>query len=82
MRAGWAYFASFPETGQEFEKLARTKLAMPLLSIGGEKANGELLGSQARLVGSDVTVVVVKDSGHWLMEERPRETTAALLKFF
>jgi pimeloyl-ACP methyl ester carboxylesterase len=28
-----------------------------------------------------VTVIVLKDTGHWLMEERPQETTAALLKF-
>ena len=54
---------------------------MPVLSIGGEKANGEALGRQVKLVASDATVMVLKDTGHWLMEERPEETTAALLKF-
>jgi pimeloyl-ACP methyl ester carboxylesterase len=54
---------------------------MPLLSIGGEKANGAALAQQARLVGSDVTTIVVEGSGHWLMEERPHETMDALVKF-
>jgi pimeloyl-ACP methyl ester carboxylesterase len=34
-----------------------------------------------KLVASDVRVVVVKNSGHWLLEERPVETTKALLEF-
>lgn len=37
--------------------------------------------SQMKLVATDVTVVVLKDSGHWISEERPNETTDALLKF-
>jgi pimeloyl-ACP methyl ester carboxylesterase len=81
MRAGWAYFVSFPRTADEFEALSRTKLTMPVLSIGGEKANGAALAEQAKLVGSDVTTVVLKDTGHWLMEERPQETMDALVKF-
>jgi pimeloyl-ACP methyl ester carboxylesterase len=33
------------------------------------------------LVASDVTVVVLKGTGHWVSEERPKETTEALMKF-
>ena len=54
---------------------------MPVLAIGGEKANGELLGRQMRLVASDVKVVILKDTGHWVLEERPEETIDALVKF-
>jgi pimeloyl-ACP methyl ester carboxylesterase len=54
---------------------------MPVLAIGGDKANGVALGEQVRLVATDATVVVLKDTGHWLMEERPKETTDALVKF-
>ena len=32
-------------------------------------------------VAADVTVMILKDTGHWLLEERPKETTDALLKF-
>ncbi len=81
MHAGWAYFANWPKTAKDFEQLSQTKLAMPVLSIGGEKANGEALGQQARVVATDATVMVFKDTGHWLMEERPKETMDALVKF-
>jgi pimeloyl-ACP methyl ester carboxylesterase len=81
MRAGWAYFVSFQQAATDFAGFGRTKLTMPVLAIGGEKANGELLGRQMKLVASDVTVAVLKNTGHWLMEERPEETTEALLKF-
>ena len=81
MQAGWAYFVSFQKAAEDFAAFARTKLAMPILAIGGEKANGVALGRQAKLVGSDVTVVVLKNTGHWLMEEQPQETSKALLNF-
>jgi len=81
MRAGWAYFVSFPQAAKDFAELSQTKLPMPLLVIGGEKALGEVLGEQAKLVASDVTVNVLKDTGHWVLEERPKETTDALEEF-
>ena len=37
MRAGWAYFAAWPETAKDFAEMAKTKLTMPVLSIAGEK---------------------------------------------
>jgi pimeloyl-ACP methyl ester carboxylesterase len=81
MRAGWAYFVSFQQAAKDFAIFARTKLPMPLLTIAGDKSMGDVLGRQAKLVGSQVTVIVLKDTGHWVMEERPQQTTAALLKF-
>jgi pimeloyl-ACP methyl ester carboxylesterase len=81
MRAGWAYFVSFQQAAKDFAQLAQTRLTMPVLSIGGEKSLGEALARQMTLVATDVTVVVLKDAGHWLLEERPKETTEALQKF-
>jgi len=81
MRAGWAYFASFQEAAKDFAQLSKSKLTMPVLAIGGEKSLGNALGEQMKLVASDVTVVVLKDTGHWVLEERPKETTEALKNF-
>jgi pimeloyl-ACP methyl ester carboxylesterase len=81
MAAGFAYFASFPRTAAAFAELAKTRLTMPVLSIGGEKSLGVELGDQARLVAEDATVLVVKSAGHWLMEEQPKETMAGLTSF-
>ena len=81
MHAGWAYFVSFLQAAKDFAQLSQTKLTVPLLTIGGEKSLGDALGQQARLVATDVTVVVLKNTGHWVLEERPKETTEALQKF-
>jgi pimeloyl-ACP methyl ester carboxylesterase len=81
MRAGWAYFVSFQQAAKDFAQLSQTKLTMPVLVIAGEKASGPVLSRQMKLVATDVTVVILKDTGHWLMEERPKETTDALAKF-
>ena len=81
MRAAWKYFGSFIQAAKDFEYLSRTKLTMPVLSIGGDKSLGGPLGEQAKLVATDVSVVIVKDSGHWIMEEQPKETMNALVKF-
>jgi pimeloyl-ACP methyl ester carboxylesterase len=81
MHAGWAYFVSFQQAAKDFAQLSQTKLHMPVLTIGGEKSLGEALGQQTKLVATDVTVVVLKDTGHWVLEERPKETREALQKF-
>lgn len=81
MRAGWAYFVSFTQAATDFAQLAHTKLGMPVLAIAGEKSMGDVLGQQMKLVASNVTVIVLKDTGHWLLEERPNQTTEALVKF-
>jgi len=81
MRAAWAYFASWPQLAKDFARLSQTKLTMPVLSIGGDKSLGNELGKQMKLVADNVTVIVLKDTGHWLLEERPKETTDALVKF-
>jgi len=81
MRAGWAYFVSFQQAAKDFTQLSQAKLTMTVLAIGGEKANGELLGNQMKIVATDATMVVLKDCGHWVLEEKPEETTEALLKF-
>jgi len=81
MRAGWGYFVSFQQAAKDFAELSKTKLTMPVLAIGGAKANGELLGQQMKLVASDATTVVLPDTGHWVLEEKPDETIDALQRF-
>src|SRR5271154_3479957 len=60
MKAGWAYFVSFNQASKDFAELERTPLTMPVVSIGGEKSLGEVLGAQMKPVALDVTVIVFK----------------------
>ena len=81
MRAAWVYFASWPQLAKEFVQLSQTKLTMPMLSVGGEKSLGKELGEQAKLVADHATVIVLTNTGHWVLEENPKETTKALIDF-
>jgi len=69
------------QAAKDFAELSKPKMTMTVLAIGGGKANGTLLGQQMKLVAPNVTTIVLKDTGHGLMEERPQEKMDALLKF-
>src|SRR6266550_4131074 len=81
MRSGWAYFDSFPQTARDFARISKRKLTMPVLVIGGDKSNGVALGQQLNLVATNVKIVLLRNTGHWLIDERPKETTDALVRF-
>ena len=81
MRAGFEVFRNFEQDAKDFAEFEQTKLTMPMLVLAGEKASGNFLIEQGRLVANDVQGWVIKGSGHWLMEERPKETMDALIKF-
>jgi pimeloyl-ACP methyl ester carboxylesterase len=81
MRASWEYFVSWAQAAKDFAEMSETKLTMPVLSIGGDKSLGEALGAQMKLVAEHVAIVMVKNSGHWILEEQPKQTTEALISF-
>jgi len=75
------FFAAWPHTAHDYPKLAQTKLAMPVLSIAVEKAGGEVLAAQMKLVALNVNAIVLEDTGHCVTEGRSRETMQAILNF-
>jgi pimeloyl-ACP methyl ester carboxylesterase len=81
MRAAWTYFATIPETAKRFAVLGQTKLVIPVLVVTGAKAGGAIPGTQVKLVATRVETLVMADTGHWLVEERPQETLDALTNF-
>ncbi len=81
MRAGFEYFRNFEQDAKDFAQLSATPLPMPVLVLTGEKASGNFLIEQARLVATNVQGQIVNGSGHWLMEEAPQAVIPAILKF-
>ena len=81
MRAAWAYFVSFRQAAKDFAQFSQTKLTMPVLSIGGDKANGAALGRQLQLVATNAKSVTLPNTGHWVMEESPQATMDTLVRF-
>ena len=78
---GFEYFHTFEKDAEDFASFAQTPLAMPMLVLTGEKASGDFLIQQGRLVGTNVEGVVVRNSGHWLMEEAPNQVIPKLVEF-
>jgi pimeloyl-ACP methyl ester carboxylesterase len=81
MRAGFEVFHNFEQDAKDFAQFAETKLTMPMLVLAGEKASGEFLIEQGRLVDTNVNGVVIKGKGHWLMEEAPQQVIPQLVAF-
>jgi pimeloyl-ACP methyl ester carboxylesterase len=81
MRAGFEYFKNFERDAKDFAAFSTTKLNMPFAVLAGEKASGTFLIDQTKLVATNVSGIVVKGSGHWLMEEAPDQVIPALVTF-
>ena len=81
MRAGFEVFRAFERDAVDFARFAEKPLTMPMLVLTGEKASGDGLIQQARLVASNVEGVVIGGSGHWLMEEAPDQVIPRLIEF-
>lgn len=81
MRSGFEVFRAFEQDAVDFAKFAQTPLPMPMLVLTGEKASGEFLINQGRLVATQVEGVVIRGSGHWLMEEATDQVVPKLVSF-
>ncbi|MDQ0248830.1 pimeloyl-ACP methyl ester carboxylesterase [Sphingomonas kyeonggiensis] len=82
MHAGFSQFGAFDQDViDDRALLARGKLRMPVLAIGGAASFGSTMAVIARAAADNVTEVVIPASGHWLMEEQPEAATEAILAF-
>ena len=82
MHAAFNQFAAFVQDAIDNKAfLAKGKLAMPVLAVGADHSFGTGMADEIRFVGSDVKSAVIVNSGHWVMEEQPAQTTAMIVKF-
>jgi pimeloyl-ACP methyl ester carboxylesterase len=83
MHAGFAQFAAFDQDAIDNRAwlAAHGKLPMPVLAIGGEKSFGPMMAVVAEAGAVNVQERVIPNAGHWLMEEQPAATVAAIHGF-
>lgn len=81
MRASFEVFRAFPQDAEDFAEFAKTPLTMPMLVLSGEKAGGNFLIEQGKMVDPSAEGHLIMGKGHWLMEEAPDETMALLVEF-
>jgi pimeloyl-ACP methyl ester carboxylesterase len=82
MKAGMEVFRNFEQDAKDNAVFSKVKLAMPMIVLGGEKSGGEFLISQGKMVATNVEGVLVKGSGHWLVDEAPGQVIPLLVRFF
>jgi len=82
MHDGFEQFHAFDQDALDNKAfLAKGPLTMPVLAIGGEKSFGPTMAVVARAAATNVQGAVIANSGHWLMEENPKDTVAAIVPF-
>ena len=85
MRAGFAYYRALPQDAADNRaNVARLKLPMPVLAIGGASGRGRGREPEESLkrVALHVQGDIVADCGHWIPEEQPRYLADRLQQFF
>jgi pimeloyl-ACP methyl ester carboxylesterase len=81
MHSAFAQFLSIPKDAEDNKVSMTTKLTMPVLAIGAAKAFGANVAIVMRNAADNVTEVLIANSGHWLMDEQPADTIAAVRTF-
>ena len=82
MHAGFEQFKAFDQDAIDNKAfVAKGKLTMPVLAVGGEKSFGPMMATVMRFAATNVEQGIVPHSGHWIMEENPDATVALVLRF-
>lgn len=82
MRAGACQYAAIFQDARDNAALRTTPLAMPVLAVGGASHAGPTLEKVWRPVATDLSTAIIPGAGHWLADENPVGTAAALAAFF
>ena len=81
LHGGIAYFRAHTVDAGHNRLYARTKLPMPVLTVGGTASFGTNLEPELRPLAQNLRGVMLEDCGHYLAEERPDALAAVLLRF-
>jgi len=76
------YYRQFWVHGAQIGELAKTKLEMPVLALGGDACLGDLVLQCLAMVATDVPRGTIPECGHWLSAEQPEIVRDRLAEFF
>jgi pimeloyl-ACP methyl ester carboxylesterase len=82
LSAGFGYYRAVFKDAQTNQRLAATKLSMPVLALGGETGAGDYVGASFAQVASSVVAEVVPACGHWIADECPDWLSQRLMQFY
>ena len=82
LRGGIEYFRSHTIDAPHNRENAKTRLPMPVLTIGGMASFGANLEPLIRPLVEHMRSVIIEECGHYLAEEQPDRIINELLQFF
>jgi pimeloyl-ACP methyl ester carboxylesterase len=81
LHASFAIYRALDTTIAQNQERRKQRLTLPILAIGGAYSLGEQVASTMKLAADNVQTLVVPGCAHWVPEEAPEETLAALTAF-
>lgn len=82
LRAGIELYAAVWQDMEINKQNMATKLAMPVIGIGGRANAGGFVGAALGNVAENPQTAIIEDAGHWLSDENPEALSQVLLDFF
>jgi len=81
LRGSFEFYRAIPTSAAQNEERKDRRLTMPVLAIGGAESGMEGVEATMRLVGDDVSGVVLEGAAHWVAEQAPEELATTLKEF-
>jgi len=81
LHGGIEYFRAHTVDAEHNREHAKTKLPMPVLTVGGTASFGVHLEGEIRPLAANMRSVMLDECGHYLAEEQPERLAAELLRF-
>jgi pimeloyl-ACP methyl ester carboxylesterase len=81
LHASFAIYRALDATIAQNQQRMTRRLTVPVLAIGGGHSLGEQVADTMKLAADDVQTLVIPSCAHWVPEETPEETLAALTGF-
>jgi pimeloyl-ACP methyl ester carboxylesterase len=81
LHASFAIYRALDATIAQNQQRKARRLTLPILAIGGAHSLGDQVADTMKLAADDVQALVIPGCAHWVAEETPEETLAALTGF-
>jgi len=81
LHASFEIYRALDATIAQNQQRMQRRLTLPILAIGGAYSLGDQVAGTMKLAADDVQALVVPGCAHWVAEETPEETLAALTAF-
>lgn len=76
------WFGAFAADGKDNVEFMKTKLNMPVLTMGGQYFAAAFLKEHTKIVANDVHETNIPNAGHWIVQENTAAVEKGLLDFF